>query len=66
MNIATNLQPRMEQELISMFAKEVVCYWPAKWGVTKEAVKSAVRFCGSNSVSQVYAYLLSRKKLSLS
>lgn len=55
-----------DHELISMFAENEVNYWATKWGVTKETVKSAVKFSGSNSVSRVYKYLRDKKKLQLS
>jgi hypothetical protein len=55
-----------DKELISMFVEDEVNYWANKWGVTKETVKSAVKASGSNSVSQVYTYLLNSNKLNLS
>jgi hypothetical protein len=54
-----------DQELISMFVENEVNYWANKWGVTKESVKSAVKLCGSNSVSKVYNYLVNAKKVNL-
>ena len=59
----TNLSPKFDQELISMFADEEVNYWATKWGVSKESIKSAVKFSGSNSVSKVYTYLLNKNKV---
>ncbi|RZL29554.1 MAG: DUF3606 domain-containing protein [Pedobacter sp.] len=60
------LLTKKDQELISMSAEEEVNFWANKWGVTKETVKSAVKFSGSNSVSQVYTYLVKSKKVHLS
>lgn len=65
MNNASLLNEK-DQELISMFAEDEVSFWASKWGVTKETVKSAVKFSGSNSVSQVYTYLVSSNKIRLS
>ena len=62
----TKLLTRNDQELISMFAEEEVNFWANKWGVTKETVKSAVKFSGSNSVSRVYTYLVNTNKVRLS
>jgi hypothetical protein len=60
------LLTKSDQELISMFAEEEVNFWANKWGVTKETVKSAVKFSGSNSVSKVYTYLVNSNKVHLS
>lgn len=62
----TKLLTSKDQELISMFAEEEVNFWANKWGVTKETVKSAVKFSGSNSVSRVYTYLVNTNKVRLS
>ncbi|WP_256013786.1 DUF3606 domain-containing protein [Desertivirga xinjiangensis] len=62
----TKATPKLDQELISMFADDEVNYWATKWGVTRETVKSAVKFSGSNAVSTVYSYLLNSNKVRLS
>lgn len=62
----TKATPNLDQELISMFADDEVNYWATKWGVTRETVKSAVKFSGSNAVSTVYSYLLNSNKVRLS
>ncbi|WP_207425574.1 DUF3606 domain-containing protein [Pedobacter sp. SYSU D00535] len=61
----TKLIDKFDKELISMFAEDEVNYWATKWGVTKETLKSAVRFSGNNSVSSVYNYLIDKNKLRL-
>ena len=62
----TKIFEKTDKELISMFAEDEVNYWANKWGVTKEAIKSAVKFSGCNSVSRVYTYLLNNQKVRLS
>ena len=57
---------RRDKDLISVFADDELNYWSAKWGVSKEAIKSAVRFSGCNSVSKVYNYLTNTNKLRFS
>lgn len=54
---------RGDKDLISLFLEEDVNYWAVKWGVSKETIKSAVKACGSNSVSNVYNYLERSRKI---
>lgn len=58
----TRLFETKENDQIHVYVDDELSYWALKWGVSKEAIKSAIKASKSTSVNTVYTYLVNKNK----